>query len=215
MEFKPVYTLPDLSSKFFKSYNYGGINTCKVLDTEGSVLPNCVGFAQGRLLESAGATAINWKLPAGNANQWYETAKANGMQVGSDPKLGAVICFKGGQFGHIGFVEQIDADGTIWVSQSSTSGSYFYRISKVPKPYNLDGYTLEGFIYNTVEFSNEVKTETAPATCIYHTVVKGDTLWSIAEKYLGKGKRYPEIMLENNMKKTVLNIGMKLKIPPK
>ena len=30
-----------------------------------------------------------------------------------------------------------------------------------------------------------------------HTVVKGDTLWDIAERYLGKGSRYSEIKTEN------------------
>ena len=46
-----------------------------------------------------------------------------------------------------------------------------------------------------------------------HTVAKGDTLWDIAVKYLGKGARYTEIVKLNNLKTTTLTVGQKLKIP--
>lgn len=46
-----------------------------------------------------------------------------------------------------------------------------------------------------------------------HTVVKGDTLWDIAKKYLGDGSRYPEIKTLNDLKSNVIYSGWKLKIP--
>lgn len=46
-----------------------------------------------------------------------------------------------------------------------------------------------------------------------HTVVKGDTLWDIAVKYLGKGSRYPEIKELNGLTSNVIYSGQKLKIP--
>lgn len=46
-----------------------------------------------------------------------------------------------------------------------------------------------------------------------HTVVKGDTLWEIAKKYLGNGSRYPEIKELNNLTSNVIYSGWKLKIP--
>ena len=46
-----------------------------------------------------------------------------------------------------------------------------------------------------------------------HTVVKGDTLWDIAKKYLGNGSRYPEIKELNNLNSNVIYSGWKLKIP--
>ena len=46
-----------------------------------------------------------------------------------------------------------------------------------------------------------------------HTVVKGDTLWDIAAKYLGNGSRYPEIKTLNNLTSNVIYSGWKLKIP--
>lgn len=46
-----------------------------------------------------------------------------------------------------------------------------------------------------------------------HTVVKGDSLFVIARKYLGDGARYKEIMTLNGLKSNVITIGQKLKIP--
>ena len=46
-----------------------------------------------------------------------------------------------------------------------------------------------------------------------HSVVKGDSLWEIAKKYLGDGSRYPEIKTLNDLKSNVIYSGWKLKIP--
>lgn len=68
----------------------------------------------------------------------------------------------------------------------------------------------------TYVFSNDgvaiypAKTE---VTYRIHTVVKGDTLWEIAKKYLGNGSRYPEIKTLNGLTSNVIYSGWKLKIP--
>lgn len=54
--------------------------------------------------------------------------------------------------------------------------------------------------------------ETAAEYTTY-TVQKGDTLWRIAQKHLGKGTRYKEIMTASNLKSDKLLVGQKLKIP--
>lgn len=46
-----------------------------------------------------------------------------------------------------------------------------------------------------------------------HTVVKGDILWGIAEKYLGSGVRYKEIKALNGLDGDTIYSGQKLKIP--
>ena len=53
----------------------------------------------------------------------------------------------------------------------------------------------------------------AEETYRIHTVVKGDTLWDIAKKYLGDGSRYPEIKTLNGLDSNVIYSGWKLKIP--
>ena len=68
----------------------------------------------------------------------------------------------------------------------------------------------------TYVFNNDgvaVYPEKAAETYRIHTVVKGDTLWDIAKKYLGDGSRYPEIKTFNDLKSNVIYSGWKLKIP--
>ena len=55
--------------------------------------------------------------------------------------------------------------------------------------------------------------EKPASTSRTHTVVKGDTLWDIAERYLGKGSRYSEIKTLNGLTSNVIYSGQKLKIP--
>ncbi|GED99118.1 LysM peptidoglycan-binding domain-containing protein [Gordonia crocea] len=47
-----------------------------------------------------------------------------------------------------------------------------------------------------------------------YTVVSGDTLWAIAEKFLGDGNRYPEIAKANGIANPdLINVGQVLTIP--
>lgn len=46
-----------------------------------------------------------------------------------------------------------------------------------------------------------------------YTVVKGDSLWSIAKKKLGSGERHPEITALNGLKSGTIKVGQTLKIP--
>lgn len=48
-----------------------------------------------------------------------------------------------------------------------------------------------------------------------HTVARGDSMWALANTYLGNGSRYKEIMQLNGMKSTTIKIGQVLKIPAK
>ena len=46
-----------------------------------------------------------------------------------------------------------------------------------------------------------------------HTVLKNDSLWNIAKKYLGSGIRYSEIKEFNRLKSDTIFAGQVLKIP--
>lgn len=60
----------------------------------------------------------------GNANTWFARASAQGIPTGSKPKVGAV-----GQRGnHVVFVEKINQDGTITISEMNYRG--FNKTSK-------------------------------------------------------------------------------------
>lgn len=57
-------------------------------------------------------------------------------------------------------------------------------------------------------------TTTNPQYTVYK-VVRGDTLWGIASKFLGSGSRYKEIKSLNGLTSDTLQIGQTLKIPDK
>lgn len=174
MKYTPRLTAPSRSDKNFIHYSKGGYNTCIMIDkNSGSVLPNCVGYAQGRLLEILGAKAPNWKLPACNAEDWLETAQKNGFKTGMTPKLGAVAVWKAGKThntsdgaGHVAVVEQIKANGDIVVSQSAWGGTEFY-LSTITK---TSGYIYNnsrpflGFIYCGIEFGSDTASSSATTT---------------------------------------------------
>lgn len=46
----------------------------------------------------------------------------------------------------------------------------------------------------------QVEKKVGDEKTINYVVKRGDTLWAIAEKYLGSGKKYPQIAQENNIK---------------
>ena len=74
---------------------------------------------------------------------------------------------------------------------------------------------------NNLEADGEVGPETSAAidkklqsngTKTY-TVKHGDSLWSIAQRYLGSGARYNEIKKLNNLKSNLLKEGQTLILP--
>ena len=166
MKYTPRLTAPSKSDKNFIHYSKGGYNTCIMIDkSTGSVLPNCVGYAQGRLLEILGKKAVNWKLPACNAEDWFETAQKNGFKTGQTPKLGAVVVWRAGQThnnadgaGHVAVVEEIMSNGDIVVSQSAWGGTEFYlsTITKASGYMYNSNRPLLGFIYCGIEFEQPI-----------------------------------------------------------
>lgn len=63
----------------------------------------------------------------GNANTWYTIAAEDGFSVGSQPKKGAVGTTTRGSLGHVVYVEGLNSDGTITISEMNYSGLYSVR----------------------------------------------------------------------------------------
>ena len=135
------------------------------------------------------------------------------------PNVGDIIFYdwedngKGDNLGapnHVGIVEKVSGV-IITVIEGNYSNSVKRRTmainGKYIRGYGVPKYDAENM--EKVEKVEEVVNQTV------HTVVKGDTLWNIAKKYLGNGGRYPEIMTLNGLTTTVLHVNQKLKIPKK
>ena len=62
----------------------------------------------------------------GNANQWDDNARASGIPVGYTPKPGAVGVQNSQPYGHVAWVESVNPDGTLTISQfnANWSGEY-------------------------------------------------------------------------------------------
>lgn len=152
-EFIPRLIQPEKDNKFFINIKNGGVNKAKAQDEDGLVIPNDIGYVIGRWME----TSNNVKNKLGVTNIWD---KKDGYNRGVVPKLGAIACWANDENKHVGFVEEIKADGTVVFSNS---GNKFFYIRELKAPFEYTGVLgpmkLEGFIYNDTitEFVDESK----------------------------------------------------------
>ncbi len=110
-------------------------------------------------------------------------------------------------------------------ANQNTNKSYFeYTIQKGDTLWDLaQKYLKSGARYKEIKELNNLEDSTIypgqilkiPKSQINfrtHTVKKGETLWEIAEKYLGNGNRYKEIKKSNGLDSDVIYPGQVLKI---
>lgn len=150
-------TKPSTDNKYYIQTAGGGYNKCiqgnannpyERRPTKYSVLPNCVGYAYGRYLEFYGLKSAD--LPTCNAKDWYAAAKKNGFKCNYTPTVGSLIVFGGGECGHIAFVERIESNGDLFLSESNWGHEFFKnRTVKKVNSYALSSaYPCIGFIAN-------------------------------------------------------------------
>ena len=144
-------TPPSIFNLYYIKTDKGGYNRCIQIKPDGSVLPNCVGYAWGRFCEEQGIH--DCRLSRGNAENWYP--RSDGYERGQFPKLGAVICWSDSAGdGHVAIVEKVYPNGDILTSNSAYGGSRFYlkELTRSSNYYMGDTYHFQGFIYPTVDF---------------------------------------------------------------
>lgn len=98
-----------------------------------------------------------------------------------------------------------------WTDKKSQLGAYRLLSNAKGKVDKNPGYFV--FTEDGTAIYPTVAADTAEDEYLIHTVVSGDTLWKIAERYLGKGIRYKEIKTLNGLTSDTIYRGMKLKIP--
>ncbi len=86
-----------------------------VVDPWGMYSRQCVSYTAWKVYQKNGFMPY-WG-GAGNANQWPGNARKAGIPVSSTPRAGSVGVIMAGQYGHVVWVESVNANGTINISQ--------------------------------------------------------------------------------------------------
>lgn len=122
-----------------------------------SVLVNCTGYCTGRFGETSGEKACKY-LGDTNAEKYIALAKKQGLEIGDEPRPGAVLCWQGvgSKAGHVEFVEQVN-DSKTEIINSASGWNYknAYVLTKTRKKgangnwgLPIAEYTNPKFIYN-------------------------------------------------------------------
>jgi surface antigen len=94
------------------------------VDDWGMYSRQCVSYAAYKVASTYGNMPY-WG-GRGNANQWADNARAAGIPTSPIPKVGAVGVQYSGSYGHVAWVESVNPDGTLTISQFNAgwSGEY-------------------------------------------------------------------------------------------
>lgn len=63
----------------------------------------------------------------GNANNWDNAAQAAGYTVDNNPEKGAILQTDAGGYGHVAYVESVDSDGSVTVSEMNYNGGPYVK----------------------------------------------------------------------------------------
>ena len=155
----------------------GGWNTCIKGNPQygpANALANCVGYASGRFNEiiniARDTNGCTYKNLNCNAFGFKEKAEAAGLETGSTPRLGAIICWgKEGGAGHVAVVERVDNNNQIYTSESGWgSSSIFWNQTRTNSNGRWgcgNGYYFRCFIYLPSDVQNAIG-GTTPSTPI-------------------------------------------------
>ena len=146
----------------------------------------------------------------------------NKGQLHDIPEIGDQIFFyssDGSSISHTGLVYKVSSSRVYTVEGNTSGGSSVVANggSVAKKNYTLGYKRIAGYGRPEYGEQTEVDVEETVATdeaeYRLYTVQKGDTLWGIAKKQLGAGKRYTEIKELNGLKSDMIKPGQILKIP--
>lgn len=84
----------------------------------GFVYRNCTDYVVYRV-KALGGNMANWTGGGrfGNAKNWDDNARTIGWTVSSTPAPHTIAVWEAGKYGHVAFVESVNADGTVNVSE--------------------------------------------------------------------------------------------------
>lgn len=106
---------------------------------------NCTWWCEGRVYETQGTHHGGM----GNGADWYDNYSGTKSRNANNVSAGDVIVFSDDGYGHVMFVEQVDTDGTIHISQSAASSrisawdGYACRVGTYAKSDIYQGNTID------------------------------------------------------------------------
>lgn len=114
---------------------------------------------------------------------------------------------------------------TLKIPQNQDSNTILYKVESGDTLWNIakrflgsgekyrEIMDLNGLTSDTIYPGQILKISTdSESIPVYYTVKSGDTLWSIAKRFLGSGEKYTEIMKLNNLSSDTIHPGQTLKI---
>lgn len=104
---QPAPTAVARQSSYFFGYGYNGYDR-----------GFCTWYVANRRAE------IGRPVPAGlgNASTWDDRAPAAGFTVNRTPAYGAAVVTSNSGAGHVAFVEKVNEDGSVWISEMNSRG---------------------------------------------------------------------------------------------
>ena len=143
---------------------------------------------------------------AAEVNKRLGTATEPEEKPSGSYSVGDIVQFKGGP--HF-----TNANATSAAAMVAAGPAKVTAISKGAKhPYHVIHTDGSSSVYGWVNATDIQAAGGSSAETVY-TVVHGDSLWAIAERFLGAGSRYAEIKEANGLKDNTIYSGQKLKIP--
>lgn len=100
-----------------------------IIDTWGMYNRECVSYTAWKVWNS-GRYMPYWG-GRGNANQWDDNARAAGIPTDGSPRVGDVAISNRGYYGHAMYVEAVNGDGTITVSQYNAALDGNYSVARI------------------------------------------------------------------------------------
>ncbi|HEX8350352.1 MAG TPA: CHAP domain-containing protein [Hymenobacter sp.] len=112
----PATSSPGVKAVDGRSYPYAGAPfPNEISDSWGMYQRQCVSYTAWKVAAS-GRHMPYWG-GRGNAKQWDDNARAAGISVDSAPRVGDVGVRNAGTYGHVVYVDAVNGDGTIRISQ--------------------------------------------------------------------------------------------------
>ena len=75
-----------------------------------------------------------------NANNWDNAAAADGYTIDYNPTVGSIAQTDAGYYGHVAFVERVNSDGSILVSEMNWSAAPGYMTYRTIPAYQVRNY---------------------------------------------------------------------------